>query len=277
MLPVSSAQNAEVETRREFSEGSEVPVSNHAGPVKTLTVRPLPGEDIIDVIHRLAETVQGATILNQQIFGKLEASTAVTGAMRRTFGKMDWPATWMDGGPCDGNWIAGIQVSVLNHGTVQRIEVDGSVCGSIFEDDAGRHCLVGGLVPALTFPSRSYQTKEVLEKLQSVLSTGGFSLAETIRTWFYLDDILAWYNEFNVARTEIYSGVKFKTGSLPVSTGIGARNPAGAALTLAAWAMQPANGARVREIASPLQCPAPAYGSSFSRAMEIPAALTGNC
>ena len=38
---------------------------------------------------------------------------------------------------------------------------------------------------------------------------------------------------------EIYSGVKFRSGSLPASTGVGAKNPAGAALAVAAWAMQP--------------------------------------
>jgi len=52
-----------------------------------------------------------------------------------------------------------------------------------------------------------------------------------------------------------------------------ARNPAGAALTAGAWAMQPLTRcAHAQEIASPLQCPAPEYGSSFSRAMELSSA-----
>jgi enamine deaminase RidA (YjgF/YER057c/UK114 family) len=106
--------------------------------------------------------------------------------------------------------------------------------------------------------------------LEDALALAGFSLADTVRTWFYLDDILAWYDEFNRARTEIYSRIKFRTGSLPASTGIGARNSAGTDLALAAWAVQPLdNDAHAKEVGSPLQCPAPAYGSSFSRAMEI--------
>jgi len=64
--------------------------------------------------------------------------------------------------------------------------------------------------------------------------------------------------------------VAWRTGSLPASTGIGARNAGGAALVVAAWAMQPLDGkAYAREVGSPLQCPAPKYGSSFSRAMEV--------
>jgi enamine deaminase RidA (YjgF/YER057c/UK114 family) len=83
---------------------------------------------------------------------------------------------------------------------------------------------------------------------------------------------LSWYDDFNQARTKIYSGVKFRTGSLPASTGVGAKNPAGAALALAAWAFRPLTKKfYAEEVASPRQCPAPAYGSSFSRAMEVSA------
>jgi enamine deaminase RidA (YjgF/YER057c/UK114 family) len=64
--------------------------------------------------------------------------------------------------------------------------------------------------------------------------------------------------------------VKFRTGSLPASTGVGAKNPAGTALALAVLAFRPLEkNSRAEEVASPLQCPAPAYGSSFSRALEI--------
>jgi enamine deaminase RidA (YjgF/YER057c/UK114 family) len=91
-----------------------------------------------------------------------------------------------------------------------------------------------------------------------------------VRTWFFLENILSWYDDFNQARTKVYSGVKFRTGSLPASTGVGAKNPAGTALALAVWAFRPLeNSARAEEVASPLQCPAPTYGSSFSRAMEL--------
>ncbi len=98
----------------------------------------------------------------------------------------------------------------------------------------------------------------------------GFDLADTVRTWFFLDHILSWYDDFNRARNKIYSGIKFQTGSLPASTGVGAKNPTGAALAVAAWAFCPVGkNSYAEEVASPLQCPAPAYGSSFSRAMEI--------
>jgi enamine deaminase RidA (YjgF/YER057c/UK114 family) len=57
---------------------------------------------------------------------------------------------------------------------------------------------------------------------------------------------------------------------VPASTGVGTHNPHGAALVgdaLAVEALSPA--VKIHALPSPLQCPAPAYGSSFSRAVEI--------
>jgi enamine deaminase RidA (YjgF/YER057c/UK114 family) len=130
--------------------------------------------------------------------------------------------------------------------------------------------VLGGVGPASHSAPRADQTRQTFDHLAEALARGGFRLADLVRTWFFLDDLLLWYDEFNRARTGVYSGVQFRTGSLPASTGIGARNPAGTALVAAAWAMQPLNRtARIEEVASPLQCPASAYGSSFSRAMEM--------
>src|ERR1019366_1387059 len=114
------------------------------------------------------------------------------------------------------------------------------------------------------------QVQQMFGNLEWALDQAGFELADVVRTWFYNDDILAWYGDFNRVRSAHYAGVKWRTGSLPASTGIGARNIDGAALVVAAWAMRPLDGAaRAREVGSPLQCPAPAYGSAFCRAMEL--------
>jgi enamine deaminase RidA (YjgF/YER057c/UK114 family) len=190
--------------------------------------------------------------------------------MRRVFGKIDWPMTWVEGAGCDEHPIAGMHVFALSGGNVRRVSVNNHVLASVFDDGSARYCHVGGLGSTRPSQSRAGQTQETLDCLEQTLDEAGFSLRDVARTWFFLDDILAWYPEFNDVRTKAYSRVKFKTGSLPASTGVAGRNPARSALTLAAWAIQPANSStEVREVASPLQCPAPAYGSSFSRAMEV--------
>ena len=215
--------------------------SGERGSEVSLTIKPMPGEGIADLFNRLAGMLEklNATILHLTIFGSISANATAMEAMQRRFGKIDWPVTWIEGAACDGNPIAGLQIFGFTGGTVDRISLDGRVVGSVFNDGAARHCLLGGLGPVRNSISRPDQTKETLDNLALALAQGGFSLTDTVRTWFFLDDLLSWYDEFNRTRTRIYSGVNFRTDSLPASTGIGAKNPAGDALTVGAWAMRP--------------------------------------
>ena len=229
-----------------------------------------PGEDLQELCRRFAARLQerGATPLHVQVFGDCRASAAFTDALRTQFGRVDWPVTWVQGGACGSQPVAGLQVHAFT-GKVERVVLDGRQVGSVFTDGGAQQCVVGAMPPGDCTLSRPEQTVRALANLQVILAKAGFKLADVVRTWFFLDHILSWYNDFNHARTKIYSEVKFRTGSLPASTGVGADNPAGAALALAAWAFRPlGKDSYAEEVASPLQCPAPAYGSSFSRALE---------
>jgi len=246
-------------------------MSGQTGASFTLTFTPQPGEDIFALCRSLAARLREreAAPLHLLVFGAAAAAVRGMDALKKSFGRLNFPVTWVEGADCDGKQIAGIQLYAFP-GEVERIEWNGRVVGSLFTEGDARQCFVGGLSPVDQKLDRAEQTKMTLEELQAVLALAGFELADTVRTWFFLENILAWYDEFNQARTKIYSGVKFRTGSLPASTGVGAKNPAGTALALAAWAFRPLDkSARAEEVASPLQCPAPAYGSSFSRALEI--------
>lgn len=236
-----------------------------------LTLAPQPGETIDGLFRRLADRLRGhqAAPLHLFVFGRAAAAPAGHAALKQGFGRVDFPVTWIEGADCQNRPVAGVQAYAFT-GRVARIEYHGRVVGSIFTEGGARQCLVGGLTAADAALPPGEQTRQTIGELQAILAQAGFEFADTVRTWFFLDKILAWYDDFNRARTKIYSGVKFRTGSLPASTGVGARNPAGTALALAAWAFRPLEQrARAAEIASPLQCPAPAYGSSFSRALEL--------
>jgi enamine deaminase RidA (YjgF/YER057c/UK114 family) len=238
----------------------------------SLTIKPLPGEGIMEMFSRLALALKDSdmTLANLMVFGSVNAHPAADEAMRRVFGQIDWPVMWVEGAAYDDHPIAGMQAFAFSAGRVNPITLNGRVVGSVFEDGAIRHCLLGGLGPSLCSASRPDQLRQTLGNLETALEQAGFSLGDVVRTWFYLDRLLSWYGAFNEARTKVYSRIKFRTGSLPASTGISGRNPAGTALVAGAWALQPLHtSAQIAEVPSPLQCPAPAYGSSFSRAMEI--------
>jgi enamine deaminase RidA (YjgF/YER057c/UK114 family) len=211
-----------------------------------------------------------ASILHLQVFGSTEAGPAGTEALRRVFGHIEYPVTWVEGAACDNQPIAGLQAFAVTGTVVERITLGRQVVGSVFAEGATRHCLLGGLGPNRKSLCRQAQTAQTFENLEQALEQAGFALADTLRTWFFLDELLSWYAEFNQVRTERYGRVNFRSGSIPASTGVAGRNPAGTALAVAAWAVQRGDtSTRIEEVASPLQCPAPAYGSSFSRAMEI--------
>ena len=230
------------------------------------------GEPVSAAFRRLDAELYAreAKLLGLMIYGALETRLEIERAMREGLGREDWPVTWIDAPSCGGLALAGAQAFAVSGRPVTRVRLGNRVVGSVFEDGGARHCFLGGIGPSAIGLQVAAQTQQTLGNLEWALGLADFKLSDVVRTWFYNDDILAWYGEFNRVRSAHYANVPWRTGSLPASTGIGARNPAGAALVMGAWAMQPIDpAASAREIGSPLQCPAPAYGSSFSRAMEL--------
>ena len=237
-----------------------------------ITERMQGGEAITAPFQRLARQLAAreSALLSLMIYGAIAARDQIEAAMRTALGETEWPVTWINSDSPDGLPLAGLQAFGLSGRRVSRVRLGRRVVGSVYEDGGARHCLLGGLGPTARTTRPAAQVQQTLGNLEWALDNAGFSLSDVVRTWFYNDNILAWYDEFNRVRSAHYAGVKWRTGSLPASTGIGARNPNGTALTVGAWAMQPvSDGARALEVGSPLQCPAPQYGSAFSRAMEI--------
>jgi enamine deaminase RidA (YjgF/YER057c/UK114 family) len=94
--------------------------------------------------------------------------------------------------------------------------------------------------------------------------------SNVVRTWLYLDDLLSWYDDFNAVRTRFFKERRVFDGLVPASTGVSGSHRSGAALVAELFAVAPKDGSvHVSGVPSPLQCPAPRYGSSFSRAVEI--------
>lgn len=237
------------------------------------TETPRAGEPLVEIFERLAHALaaQEAELLSLMLYGAVAARRDVEAAMRAALGETQWPVTWVEGADCAGAPLAGVQAFAVAGRPVARVRLGHRIVGSVWEDGEARHCLLGGLGPTSLALGAPAQVQQMFGNLEWALDQAGFELGDVVRTWFYNEDILAWYGEFNRVRTAHYARVNFRTGSLPASTGIGARNIDGAAIAVAAWAVRPLAGTRsfAREIASPLQCPAPAYGSAFSRAMEI--------
>jgi enamine deaminase RidA (YjgF/YER057c/UK114 family) len=153
---------------------------------------------------------------------------------------------------------------------LRPILLDGRVVGACYADAYAEYALLGELLPRAMSASREVQARTVFEQCEAALQTVGMDFSHVMRTWLYLDGLLDWYNEFNNVRTRFFEERQVFDRVLPASTGIGIANRHGAALVLGALAIKPRDGrVLIQTVASPLQCPATNYRSSFSRAVEV--------
>jgi len=237
-----------------------------------LTFRPVPGEKPAEMIRRLALVVheREGSVVRHEIFGAIGAHPQIIAALQREFGHPGWPVHWVEGHPGTGQGISGMHVLAVAGVRVDTLELGGRPIGRVFRDGGARHCLLGDIRPANLDASRPHQFLELFENLEGALHETGMNMANVMRTWFFLDDILAWYEPFNAVRNEFYHQRKVFKGVMPASTGIGGRNPVRAAIVAGAWAVQAIEApVAVQEVPSPLQCPSWEYGSAFSRAVLL--------
>ena len=142
--------------------------------------------------------------------------------------------------------------------------------GMVWEDDNAVYCCLAGVLPPDLSAPRGAQAAAIFPEMEALLAEAGMTFAHVVRTWLYIDRVCEWYGEFNAARSAFFETRNVFNTFLPASTGIGSANLEGAAIMAGAIAVKPKNASVHAEIVeSPLQAPAMAYRSSFSRAAEI--------
>jgi enamine deaminase RidA (YjgF/YER057c/UK114 family) len=237
-----------------------------------ITLRPLANERTAMMLWRLEAVLRehDATIVRAEIFGAVSALDETASRLRKLLREPELPITCVEGTGVESQQpISGIHIFAVAGTEVEPLLVKGKAVGRIFQDGHARHLLLGDITPANVKGSRADQTRSVYERMEEYGAAAGMKITQLTRTWMFLDDILDWYGLLNSVRTEFYQTRKIFDTLVPASTGVGVKNAHGAALVAGAWLLQPTNDTMlVRELGSPLQCPAPKYGSSFARALE---------
>ncbi len=234
-----------------------------------ITALPTDGQSVRTLLGEVAEILRDADahVISQEVFASVDCGHRLLQTMEDALGPRRWPLTWIDSADQD---FAGTQIWAVSGTCVKTLALGGTVAGSLFADRYATYCRLGGLTPSRIGWQRDTQTRDVLRQMEATLSLGQLQFTDTVRTWFYLDDILSWYGDFNHARDGFFRRAGVFGGLVPASTGIGAANPSGSALVAGLLAARPKNGCvTVKALPSPLQCPALDYGSSFSRAVEL--------
>jgi enamine deaminase RidA (YjgF/YER057c/UK114 family) len=222
------------------------------------------GLDELSIFDGLGSS--SGTMVAQMVFG----GCGYYDAARERMAGADWPLLWVQGDVCSGAHVAGMQAFVLDGQPLRRVMLADRVVGSLWSDPDADYCLLAGILPTDFSADRSVQTHSCFEQIESALQTIDMDFSHVARTWFYLDDLLTWCDQFNAARTAFFETRGVFERMVPASTGIGASNPAGAALVSGALAIRLRHSSvSIREVGSPLQCSATEYRSSFSRAVEM--------
>jgi enamine deaminase RidA (YjgF/YER057c/UK114 family) len=244
------------------------------GPIQEhfVTATPQGDESPGSLFQRVGDTVHqmGGEIVSVEVLGTSARDRKDLGVLTRTLDGSGAPVGWIENTRVDN--LYGVHVWVITGVKVEPLEWHGRRVGSLFEDEYARYCRLVGLLPVDPSLPRTVQAAEILTQMEDILASAGMKFSHVLRTWFYNDSILEWYRDFNVARTNFFHEKRVFDGLLPASTGVSGRNAAGAALIAGLLALEAKSAAvKAAEVPSPLQSPAPDYGSSFSRAVELQA------
>lgn len=223
------------------------------------------GQNMSRILRKQAKELDAA-ILSQFIF----AGNQHYSEFMAESGNAGWPVVWLQGDACKDGKMYSMQAIAISGIQPIPVRLNNRDMGFTYEDEHARYCRLRGIIPQDIRASREEQTRSAFETMHAALNANGFECTDTVRTWIYLAGLLDWYDDFNTVRTKYFSENGIFDHLVPASTGIGAGNPFGAAITMDVLAVQPKSGQmKVQEIISPLQNPALDYRSSFSRAVEL--------
>lgn len=200
----------------------------------------------------------GAQVVRADVFGPAAPVTA------------DCPVTWVCPiGPA-ASPLGGLYLQAVVGASVEPVRLDGRLVGTIIRTAEAVEFVGAGIGPADPHVPAPEQARQTYLRMEQALACVEMDFSHVVRTWLFLNDILSWYREFNAVRTAFFTERGVFDGLVPASTGIGGPNPYGWAIMSGLLAVKPlSERVQAQAVPSPLQCPAPKYGSSFSRAVEV--------
>lgn len=265
-------------------------VSQKPGDLVFLTVKPDPSIDFQESVekayHCLGEFLEThqSILLQERVYAPVSVTNridAVRAEILNAYGDAaDIPVTYVEGKPIESMAWSGIHAMAITQNDIEDtslLKENDNVCGRLIKGREAQHLFLSD-ISRLIDPSYRNCPEEAfytLKKTDEILKGINWNYFDVKRTWFYLDDILGWYDEFNKARNDVYHSIGLFNGRvdgiIPASTGIEGKNPRGGCCTLDILAMRPIDQRpfNVQRLVNPKQNEAPEYGSAFSRGLSV--------
>jgi enamine deaminase RidA (YjgF/YER057c/UK114 family) len=234
-------------------------------------------------------------IVHERLFGNLELFDQIVLARSKAFQAAglehngDAPLTYIEGRSCIGAGFSGIQIRAVHPApgkdAVRTLREEGRTLGRAWTRQGAVFIMLQNIdgkgAPSESGHDRASRAEAMFRQAERLLRSQGASYRDVARTWIYIDDILDWYGEFNVARNQCYSDIGFLGDPseeaeaerlyLPASTGIEGKNREGAPAVMDVFAVHGNTDGtiRIRPISGTRQRSPFRYGSAFSRAMVV--------
>jgi enamine deaminase RidA (YjgF/YER057c/UK114 family) len=213
---------------------------------------------------------EGAKVIMQMVFGDCLSKGSHMKKIAELNVEVKWPVLALENDSVKYSPLSGMQFIAVSGVEVEELKLKDKIVGYSFEDKSAKYAYLCDVRPENIINSQKEQTKEVYKKAAQALYQADMEFSNVVRTWFYLDKLLSWYDVFNGVRTNLFNDNNIFNNLVPASTGIGARNREGAAIALCLYAIKPKDETvSIAKVDSPLQCEAINYKSVFSRAVEI--------
>ncbi|MHC4742709.1 MAG: RidA family protein, partial [Planctomycetota bacterium] len=221
---------------------------------------------------------RNARILEERIFATASVMDMLADVRAKTYAGEDFDdgvaPSYLVGDEGNLGPIAGVQLHAIS-GDIQTeiVDIDENPRGRILRTRNHKVVTLSGIsVPELDCPKK--QARTCLEKAEAALKKSGTDFLSVARTWMWLGDILAWYDDFNGVRNRFFTerGI-IGNGTrqlMPASTGIGLGPADKGELSMDLFAVvEPSESIEFLQ-AGGKQKSAFEYGSAFSRASKTP-------
>jgi len=233
-------------------------------------------EAAAELFQAVRETLESnhARIFQERIYCRPAYTRALVEQRRRLYGDLDDGVgpTILCPEPLDEPDVLGLQLhAIVGPVELEAVELDGKPCGRLLRADGCVLLAVSALSdPAL--PDPADQARSCFEKALAVLRKYDADFRCVVRTWFWLGDILSWYDRFNQVRNRFFTEQGLigpgRWSAMPASTGIGLRCADGSYCAMDLLAvLHPAGAIECFDAVGNQRC-ALEYGSAFSRAAK---------
>ncbi len=247
----------------------------------------VPTGTIADATRSIARHLEdtGSVLLHERLYGDLEWADRMLDSRFQEGRKLGLtespPPTFVEGRSCGSAPFAGlhaISVRPVPPNQGELIHRQGHIAGRMVEGRDAHYLYLSDVARFAPESSRQrpgVETGAAFEVAFEILESRGWRFGDVCRTWFYLRDILDWYDEFNDVRNERFEKIGLFNSDLkamiPASTGILGSNPRVGWCTMDLLAVREAGAGPIgiQRLANPFQNEAPEYGSAFSRGLAL--------